>query len=325
VAPVTVAAANFYSRGHRVRELTLLEEPPGRMHRSEFAWIDLSEPSAGELEALGLRYGLHPLVVMDALSPDQIPKLEVRGQQLFVVTRTARLESDSISYGSLYISVDRHHIICVRHGPGEDHAHLRRQLEHAPGLLAQGVDYVLHAVLTRVVDDYLPIFEMIEDDVLAMERRSVDSFLGRDEVTRIFGLRRELTRFRRTLAPMVELVRKLVRGHYPCISAEARPYFDDVLDHVVRVRAMVDGLLLELASVFEFSSLLEQQRTGVTTRQLAAWAAILAVPTAVAGIYGMNFRNMPELQAENGYFITIGTVALLCVALYVRFKRAGWL
>ena len=192
-------------------------------------------------------------------------------------------------------------------------------------MACQGVDYVLHAILHRIVDQYLPIFEMIEDDVLAMERKSLDDFLGRKEVARIFGLRCELTRFQRTLGAMAELVRKLVRGHFPCISTEVRPYFNDVADHVSRVQTMVDGLLQVLSSVFEFSSLLEAQRTGVITRQLAAWAAILAVPTAIAGIYGMNFKHMPELDTAYGYFVVLGVMTLFCVFLFLRFKKAKWL
>jgi magnesium transporter len=139
---------------------------------------------------------------------------------------------------------------------------------------------VLHAILHRIVDQYLPIFEMIEDDVLAMERRSLDDFLGREEVARIFLLRSELTRFQRTLGAMAELVRKLVRGHFPCISAEVRPYFNDVADHVdscpVHGRRPPSG---PDARSLSSAALLEAQRIGVITRQLAAWAAILAVPT----------------------------------------------
>jgi len=322
---MTVVAACRYREGHRVNDISLGDEVPDQMDRSEFAWIDLREPTAAELTTLQDRYGLHPLVVRAALDADQPPKLDVYGHQLFVVARTAWLEGDRISYGTLAIFVSHHHIIVVRHGLGPARDDLRAQLETAPELLAQGVDYVLHAVLNQVVDDYLPIFEMAEDEVLDMERRSLDSFLGRDEVVRIFGLRCELTRFQRTLGPMEEVSRKLVRGHYPCISAEVRPYFDDVLDHVTRVRSMVDGLLQVLVSVFEFSSLLEQQRTGAITRALAAWAAILAVPTALAGIYGMNFRNMPELEYRYGYFVVLGVMATLCLLLWLRFKRAKWL
>ena len=161
-----------------------------------------------------------------------------------------------------------------------------------------GVDYVLHAILDFVVDGYLPMVETIEEEVLAMEHRAIDNFLGRHEINRIFTLRRELIRFQRVLGPMGEVAGKFVRQELPCIDAETRPYFSDVLDHVRRVQALVDGLREVLTSVFEFSNLLEQQRTGAITRQLAAWAAILAVPTAIAGIYGMNFEHMPELKTR---------------------------
>ena len=158
-----------------------------------------------------------------------------------------------------------------------------------------------------------------------MERRSLNDSLGREDVARIFRLRGELTRFQRTLGAMAELVRKLVRGHFPCISAEVRPYFNDVADHADRVQSMADGLLQGLSTVFEFNSLLEAQRTGVITRQLAAWAAILAVPTAIAGIYGMNFKHMPELDTAYGYFVVLGVITVLCLFLFVRFKRTKWL
>jgi len=161
--------------------------------------------------------------------------------------------------------------------------------------------------------------------VLAMEQRTVDNFLDRHEINRIFSLRRELIRFQRVLVPMGEVARKMMRVNLPCIDRETRPYFRDVLDHVRRVQTMVDDLREVLTSVFEFSNLLEQQRTGAITRQLAAWAAILAVPTAIAGIYGMNFRHMPELNTRYGYFVVMAAILAVCTVLYVRFRRARWL
>ncbi|HEU4704495.1 MAG TPA: CorA family divalent cation transporter, partial [Sphingomicrobium sp.] len=155
--------------------------------------------------------------------------------------------------------------------------------------------------------------------------KAVAGFLGRDEVNRIFTVRRELIRFQRILGPMSEVATKLARQELPCIDPEARHYFRDVQDHVRRVQARVDGLREVLTSVFELSSLLEQQRTGTITRQLAAWAAILAVPTAIAGIYGMNFEYMPELHQRYGYFVVVAAIALICTVLYRRFKRFGWL
>lgn len=322
---MTVIASYYYNEGKRVREVAIDERVAAEKSRSGFCWIGLTEPTKDELHSLQKTYGLHPLAVDNAMHPQCPPKLEVYNDELYVVANTAELDGDRIRYGKTAIFTGQNHLITVRHGTPGALGNLREQLEAAPAQFGKGVDYVLHAILHRIVDQYLPIFEMIEDDVLAMERRSLDDFLGREEVARIFGLRCELTRFQRTLGAMAELVRKLVRGHYPCISAEVRPYFNDVADHVSRVQAMIDGLLQVLSTVFEFSSLLEAQRIGVITRQLAAWAAILAVPTAIAGIYGMNFKHMPELDTAYGYFVVLGAMTLICLFLFMRFKKAKWL
>jgi magnesium transporter len=232
---------------------------------------------------------------------------------------------DHIDYGETAIFVGHSHIITVRHGSTRAHTALRAQLEQSPRLLMHGVDYLLHAILDYIVDGYVPLIEDLEEEVLEMETKAIDSFLGRDEVNRIFTVRRELIRFQRVLGPMGEVAQKLVRQELPCIDAEARIYFRDVQDHIRRVQARVDGLREVLTSVFELSSLLEQQRTGTITRQLAAWAAILAVPTAIAGIYGMNFENMPELTTKYGYFVVVGVIFVICALLYRRFSKTGWL
>ena len=263
---MTVIASYYYNEGKRVREVAIDERVAAEKSRSGFCWIGLSEPTKEELRSLQETYGLHPLAVDNAMHPQCPPKLEVYNDELYVVANTAELDGDRIRYGKTAIFTGHNHLITVRHGTPGALGNLREQLEAAPAQFGKGVDYVLHAILHRIVDQYLPIFEMIEDDVLEMERRSLDDFLGREEVARIFGLRCELTRFQRTLGAMAELVRKLVRGHFPCISAEVRPYFNDVADHVSRVQAMVDGLLQVLSTVFEFSSLLDAQRIGVITR-----------------------------------------------------------
>ncbi len=322
---MSVIAACYYQDGKRIREISLDEQVQFDKGRSGFCWIALREPTADELHSLQMTYQLHPLAIDNAMHPLCPPKLEVYNDELYVVAQTAELVGDRIRYGKTAIFTGHNHLITVRHGHAGALGNLRDQLEASPALLGKGVDYVLHAILHRIVDQYLPIFEMIEDGVLAMEKRSLDDFLGREDVARIFGLRSELTRFQRTLGAMAELVRKLVRGHFPCISAETRPYFTDVADHVNRVQSMVNGLLQVLTTVFEFSSLLEAQRMGVITRQLAAGAAILAVPATIAGIYGMNFKNMPGLNTAYGFLVVIGLMAMSCVFLFVRFKKAKWL
>jgi magnesium transporter len=322
---MSVVAAYLYENGNRSRAIAIDEPSPCGGDRAKFVWIGLLEPSEEELRTLQAQYGLHPLAVEDALKAHQLPKVDVYGDQLFVVARTAHLERDHIAYGETAVFLGRNHVITVRHESARSHSALRKQLEAAPTLLAHGVDYVLHAVLDFVVDGYLPMIEAIEEEVIAMEGRALDAFLDRRQVTRIFQLRRELTRFQRITGPMAEVCGKLVRLEMPCIDPDTRPYFSDVLDHVRRVQSLVDGLREVLNSVFEVSTLLEQQRQGAITRQLAAWAAILAVPTAIAGIYGMNFENMPELKTQYGYFIVIAAIVSLCTLLYFRFKRARWL
>ncbi|MFN3931869.1 MAG: magnesium and cobalt transport protein CorA [Brevundimonas sp.] len=322
---MTVVAAHLYQHGRRVRPVSIDERVDCPEDKSQFVWIGLVDPTPEELGALQQSYGLHPLAVEDALKGEQLPKLDIFGDQLFVVARTAWLQDGDIRYGETAIFVGHSHLISVRRTSGRGHAALRAQLEAAPGLLSHGVDYVLHAILDFIVDGYLPLGEALEDEVLAMEQRAVDNFLARGEINRIFEIRRQLIRFQRVLAPTAEVVAKFTRLDLPGIDPEARPYFSDVLDHVRRVQTMVDGLRDVLSSVFEFSNLLEQQRTGAITRQLAAWAAILAVPTAIAGIYGMNFEHMPELDSRWGYPVVMAVIVSACAALYVRFKRARWL
>ena len=321
---MTVAAAYLYRHGKRVGPVTLDHCPP-TSDKSEFVWIGLIDPTDAELLDLQKHYHLHPLAVEDALKEHQLPKVDVYGDQLFVLARTAYLQDDEIVYGETAIFAGVNHIITVRHGSVRAHTQLRTQLEAAPTLLNQGVDYVLHAILDFIVDGYLPLVEDIEEDVLEMEDRAIASGLVRSEVMRIFSLRRELIRFRRMLRPMLEVTSRLVHLNVPCLDPEVRPYFQDVFDHVRRVEAMVDNLLEVLTSVFEVSNLLEAQRQNIIMRKLAAVAAMLAVPTMIAGIYGMNFEHMPELKWRYGYAMVWGLIILICTGLYLRFKRLRWL
>ena len=322
---MSVIAAYVYGQGQRVRQIDLRDPASLDLEPGQFAWIGLFEPDAAELDVLKRRFGLHPLAVEDALKAAQLPKVDVYGDQLFVVARTAHLEGETIGYGETDIFVGPSHIITVRHGSARAHLELRAHLEAAPAQLRHGVDYILHAVLDFIVDGYFPIVDAIEEKVLEMERYALDAFLSRAEVLRIFALRRELMRFKRVLGPMEEVASRLEHHEMPCIDWDVRPYFRDVYDHVRRVASLVETLREVLSSVFEASSLMEQQRQGAITRRLAAWAAILAVPTAIAGIYGMNFEVMPELKWRYGYLMVVIAILAICLVLYARFKRSKWL
>lgn len=321
---MSVVAAVVYRDGQRVRDASLSERGL-KLGRGEFIWIGLLEPQEPELRTLQRRFGLHPLAVEDALKAHQLPKVEVYGGELFVVARTARMVDGHIEYGETHAFIGPNHVVTVRHGSARAHTGVREQLERSPVLLKHGPDYVLHAILDFVVDGYRPIVDEIEEAVLQMEHRAMDAFLTREEIRTLFELRRELLRFERTLGPMEEVAGRLERLDLPGIDREVRPYFRDVRDHVSRVRIRVGTLRETLSSVFEVANLLEQQRQGVITRRLASWAAILAVPTAIAGIYGMNFEHMPELSWRYGYFLVLAVIALICAGLYWGFKRSRWL
>jgi magnesium transporter len=322
---MSVVAASIYRAGCPVPDPARPPEAPWHLESDEFVWIGLFEPGEEELFSLARRFGLHPLAVQDALRAHQLPKLEIYGEQLFIVARTARLEADEILYGETAIFVGHNFIITVRHGSARAHTRLREQLEAAPDRLKHGVDFVLHGVLDFIVDGYLPIIETLEEEVLGLESRSLDCPLSKDEIHRIFRHKRHLMRFSRILGPMQEMSAKLEKLDLPCIDPDMRPYFRDVNDHVRRVELMVGGLRDVLRSVFEVGLLIEQQQQSVITRKLAAGAAILAVPTAIAGIYGMNFEHMPELRWTYGYPVVVAVILVICGFVYSRFRKSGWL
>ncbi|WP_088311361.1 magnesium and cobalt transport protein CorA [Novosphingobium sp. B 225] len=324
---MTIVAARRYSGG-KITDAglkldgTLREALPPH----SFDWVGLAEPDAEEMELVRSQFGLHPLAVEDALTPTQMPKVEVYGPQLFIVVRTADMTNgENIEYGQTALFLGRDFIVSVRFGSSRAHSDLRTRLESNDQRLAEGPDYVAHAILDFVVDGYIPILEKLESAVLGIEERAIDAFPDPITIRRIFRLRRQLRRFLRVVGPTDEMCEKLVLHDYPAIDPSARVWFRDVLDHVRRALRRVGGLIETLASVVETASMLEQHRQGQMTRQLAAWAAILAVPTAIAGIYGMNFDYMPELHHKWGYPVVLTAIFAICGGLFWRFKRIGWL
>jgi magnesium transporter len=319
---VTIVAERRYRQGKAVGPA--LEGPmpvPG-----EFDWIGLEEPTAAELEQVQQRYQLHPLAVEDAMSTRQAPKAEAYGQQLFVVARTAaKGEGDKIDYGQTAIFLGEHFIITVRQGSTRAHRKLREHLELTPEQLAEGADFVLHAVLDFIVDGYEPLVEWFDHLAEELEQTAIASFPDQARIRRVFRLRRTLRQFEDIARRMEEVADKLAELDVPAVDPKARPYFRDVYDHAHRTVYRVHWLSDTLTSLVEVAHLLEQSRQGAITRQLAAWAAILAVPTAIAGIYGMNFQFMPELHWRYGYFIVLGAIAVICLLLFWRFRRIGWL
>src|SRR6478735_10914710 len=317
---MTIVAARRYRNGKLVDPD--LPRDCAAPERSEFDWIGLVEPTAEEMATVQAKYGLHPLAVEDALNQRNAPKAEAYGAQLFVIARTAAIgEGDKIAYGQTALFLGKDFLVTVRHGSERAHLTLRAQLETLPERLAEGPDFVLHAVLDFIVDGYAPLLDKLEEVVGEMEDHAVGRFPDQARIRRVFRLRRELRRFDDIAGRMEEDAAKLAETEQPCIDKRARPYFRDVYDNARRAVTRGHWLNDTLAAMIEIAGLLEQSRQGAITRQLAAWAAILAVPTAIAGIYGMNFDFMPELRWRFGYPVVLGAIALICSLLFVRFRR----
>jgi magnesium transporter len=326
---MSIIAARLYRDGRLLQEVSLDGALPAMDRKTDFLWVGLHEPGNTLLKRVQEKLGLHELAVEDARDPKHLPKMEVYGDHLFIVARTVRLEGGEgqmrVAYGNTAIFLGRNFIVTVRHGSDRGHRALRTQLEATPWQLKHGPDYVLHAILDFIVDGHLDVIDTLEERVLTIEDKTLDSFMDRAQTHALFRLRRDLFRFLRILGPMEDLANRLVNIDLPQIDHDIDPYFRDLADHVRRAIYRVEGLRDTLTSAIETAGLLEQQRQGVITRQLAAWAAILAVPTAIAGIYGMNFEFMPELKWDYGYPLVLAVTTTICGVLYARFKRAGWL
>ena len=292
---------------------------------SAFIWVEVLNPLDGDFAILQERFGLHSLAVKDSMSPTQTPKIDVYDDQIFVVLKLARLLGDEVQYAAIDAFVSGRHIITVRHSEDAEYAHAHEKFRSGPPSTRLAPDFILHAIMDFVVNSYFPVVQMIEDEVLSMEQRLLDAFLSREDVTRLFRLRREAIHLQHVLTRMSDVCGKLANLEVPCIGTDVKPYFRDVHDQLVRLDGMISRLVDVIRAVFEASNLLEQQRLGASTRQLAGWAAILGAPTAIAGIYGMNFPNMPELHATYVYPIVVGVMLAICLGLYVRFKRLRWL
>jgi magnesium transporter len=297
-----------------------------------FVWLGLHEPSEAELSDIAERFDLHPLAVEDAVYAHQRPKLDHYDGALFMVLKTAiyveheRLTATSeiVDTGEVMVFLGPDYVITVRHGDHTGLAELRHRLEEQHELLCLGPSAVLYAVADLVADTYVDVAADVEEDVDELEV-SVFSAERTDDVGRIYQLKRELLQLRRAVAPLEIPLAKLAERDTDVIPAEMRAYFRDVLDHAIRVRDQVVSLDELLSSILQASL----ARTSVTdnedTRKISAYAALIAVPTLVTGVYGMNFANMPELQWRYGYYACLVFIVVVCAVLYRGFKRNGWL
>src|SRR4051794_1847011 len=281
-------------------------------------WIGLHEPTEDEFDSVRREFGLHELAVEDAMKGHQRPKLEVYDDdQLFMVLKTARyFEPDTLEFGEILIFVGDQYIVSVRHGEATPLHDVRLALEKRPDLLRCGTSAVLHAILDRVVDDYTPVLTNLDIDITELEAQAFGEEVQTGLTERIYRLKRQVINLHRATAPLSEPLGRLADGRYAQAHETLRPYFRDVYDHLLRAVQTADQFRELLTSILEANLTQVSVRQNEEMRKISAWAAILAVPTLIAGVYGMNFKDMPELRWHLGYPAAVSLMLLISVALY---------
>jgi magnesium transporter len=293
---------------------------------SDFVWVGLSSPGEQELAEVEAAFGLHPLAVEDALNAHQRPKLERYGDSLFLTLRTLWYvdAEDAVETGEINMFIGSDYVVTVRHGEGSALHSARLDLEAREGVLTHGPSAVVYAVCDRVVDGYEAVAGSLEEDVDEVEN-SVFSAERTNDSVRIYTLKREIAEMRRAVLPLREPMRQFAAGMVKGIDPEAMPFFRDVSDHLTRTAETIDGLDSLLSTAFQghLARISVQQNDDM--RKISAGIGLVAVPTLIAGVYGMNFDHMPELHWTLGYPLAIGLMVVCSWALWIFFKRSGWL
>lgn len=317
----------YDATGHRIAEVPLADVSDVLQHPDRFVWIGLLEPDASLLHQVQEEFGLHDLAIEDALRAHQRPKVDEYGDTLFVVVRTVHwgAEEKELAGGETHIFVGPRFVITIRHGVSTSYREVRARCECTPHLLQHGPGFVLYAILDFIVDEYFPAVDRLELLIEEIEQRVYSGTVSRDTTAQIFSLKSDLIALKRAASPLIDVCNRLLRFDVSVIGADTKLYLRDVYDHVIRVNESVDSLRELSNGALEAHLALVSVQQNEIMKKLAAGAAMIGVPTAIAGIYGMNFEQIPELHWGYGYIWALGLMAASCGLLYWRFRRAGWL
>jgi magnesium transporter len=324
--PQGVVACAAYRDGLRVGNVEIEDISEVLKEPDQFIWVGLHEPSEALLARIQDEFELHELAVEDAHSAHQRPKLEAYGDSLFVVLQTAQVnEQRQIDFGETHFFLGSNFLVTVRHGSSLAYTDVRARAEATPALLAKGPGFALYAVMDAIVDQYFPVIAALEHDLDDIEELIFAEQSSRATTAQIYRLKRELLKIKRAVSPLIDICNRLVRFDLQLIPEDTRPYFRDVYDHVIRINEMVDTARELLTTALEANFSLISIAQNEIAKRFTGWAAILAIPTMVAGIYGMNFNFMPELNWQWGYPVVLGLTFGVSGYLFYRFRRAGWL
>jgi magnesium transporter len=294
-----------------------------------FVWVGLVDPTPEEIDDMAQEFGLHPLAVEDARKGHQRPKIEEYDECLFVVLHTIEPQGESpdadLSLGEVDIFAGPNYVLSVRHKTRKGFIDVRARAEREPELLKQGSGFVLYALMDAVVDRYFPVLSNLEWELERAEDQLFDETSSRDKIEALYALKRRLMILRHAVTPLMESLGKLYGGRVPKVTSGLQEYFRDVYDHLTRINAEIESIREMVTTGIQVNLALIGLSDNEVTKRLAAYGALITVPTLIAGIYGMNFRHMPELEWASGYPLAIAVLVAIDALLFWRFRRAGWI
>ena len=315
-----------YENGTKLAELPIEQISEYLARPGCFVWVALRDASDAEVLQMQEEFGLHPLAVEDALHGHQRPKIEEYGDMIFTVMHTVEFSpTDDLLLGEVHVFAGPNFILSVRNHSHQGFLGVRTRAEREPHLLRNGSGFVLYALMDAVVDRYFPVIDALETDLETIESQIFERGTARSNIERLYELKHKIGMVKHAVAPLMEASSKFTGGRVPQVCASSRDYFRDVLDHLVRINATLDTLRDTIGTAIQVNLSMVTIEESEVTKRLAAWAGIFAVATAFAGIWGMNFKVMPELQWDYGYPVALLLIGGTCGLLYRKFKQVGWL
>jgi len=320
----TVVNCAVYKGGTKVSDVQLDQIQESLLQPEQFVWIGLHEPDTDMLKKVQKEFGLHDLAIEDAHRAHQRPKLETYGDTLYIVLRTAQMKDRRVELGETHFFLGANFLVTVRHGSTKPYKEVRNRCENSPNLLRKGPGFALYAVMDSIVDQYFPVIDALEIELTALEDKIFHEKSRREATAKVYRLKRQMLDVKRAVSPLIDICNRLMRFDITLIDEETRPYFRDVYDHSIRINEMVDNQRELLATAMDTNLSLISISQSEVSKRFAGWAALIGIPTMVVGIYGMNFKFMPELNWEYGYPTVLGLTFGLCLFLYIRFRKSGW-
>jgi len=314
-----------YQDGKKLADITTREIKSYLSRPDCFIWVALRDADAAQLAEMQEEFGLHALAVEDAHHGHQRPKIEEYGDSLFAVLHTVEVAGDELKVGEMDVFVGRNYVLSVRNHAERGFQEVRARCEREPELLQHGSGYVLYALMDAVVDRYAPVLDAVETELEALEEEIFSGKSPRENIEAMYYVKQKLMILKHAVAPLLEASGRLYGGRVPQVCAGMGDYFRDVYDHLFRLNQTLDTLRDTVTTAIQVNLAMITIGESENTKRLAAYAALVAVPTMIAGVYGMNFEHMPELKWVWGYPVTIAVMVALDTYLFVRFRKSGWL